>query len=1539
MGHISNFIRHRIGRIVELAQKNQINRYTSACRSHRSIPSNILLVSHVVALVNIFFDFSVFKIFLKVQNGIDRMNKKRIMVPILIVLFLLISTAIFPILFAVQLYGTMPAAVTDTYEWDPEEGRNNGLNGACRVNNSQFYLTVANGDTGSDTDGLARTIKVWNNNGTIKKSVVSTYRYDITDGMGANVRHISGTDKYVIAYRDIASTKTTFVTLQVWDTNGTINPSNIDTQECTYNGQFICLIGFTQNVFVVSYTEMITKYCWMESWWIGNDGLINGTQLDIQEIDATYGNFSSMCIIDSNTIGVTYHANSATGDYVLTTYNITSSGIITNTPADSWTFTTSPKGASSDGESNPVMNKIGSNVYDITYIDSDADVQTKTCTIANTGMITKSWIDTLLVFASIGTDYLETFVVQDSQISANGRGILGTTVQGDAAGYNYDGWMFTWNVTSAGVLDAAVIDSLEFDTADNKYFAHVEWVNQSKFLIIWSSSGSDGWSGTLNISKNWATPTFASSSPTNNSVGQALTSQCAITINDQNGDTMNLSWYSSTDGSSWTYRSHNNSVGNGTYYWTDTLAIAKNTIYYWKVTCCDSFYNVSNWYRFTTLTNNAPTISTIPSPTNGSTGISLNPSCKVWVNDSNAGDKVSAKWYTNKTGSWTLIKTYNGNLTGNSKTNYTFTNFNTASTKYYWRVVANDSYGGLDNHTFYFTTLSNNTAPTMDSFNIDTESGATAGWDWDNNDAQMDWATTDTDADPVTVYITYNKGSTARLPTIADYDYHVQQDDAADKDCNWETTAGWTDYDGPIYVRIIAYDGTTYSTTQINDTLAEGIDGTDPTGTIDAIADNVEPDTIEGDSVDAISGIISNDITIYDSTESNYWTGSVWGASTWLDCTGTTAWTYDSSGISWKSGHSILITLRIYNGANRVDIAADTEAFVTTSAGVYSGPYYVNDTFGSDDNNGSLTHPFKTIQKAVNVSTNGDTIYVMAGTYLPSTGRINIDDKNTANTWLTIRNYNNDYVIVDGTNCPHGLADVGGAYINATIEMTNSKYVRISGIKVNHSAAGGITLRTATISHIRIDNCTISNSSSFAFKANNGFNNITFEYNYVYNNFNDWSNHLMSQETISFENIKTFSINNNTIINNHAENIDMKGGCKNGEVCYNEINTTADYVWKVYANWGGLGVYLDARGVSSNISIYNNLIYGNVSGISINTETTGHYENISIYNNIVNITNTTGGKITVNGRMPLDISLSGTSTDITFKDIYVYSNTFRTDSKIDTTAGIIYISVKLTSSNLKRVHIVNNILYTDYIAAYNLPLLNVRKISLSDNIITINNNSFNRPPSRDIQCYWNGTQYTSATNPEKFGGEPVFTNPLFVDKNHGNFHLNSTSPCIDNGSSVLAPSFDFDDNPRPSGNGFDIGAYEYQSAFGVSISPSIWNGGFVPLGTSVCNNFSFWQNGTTTIDIVIGINGTNYTFVNYATWKTSGHDRYCANFTTNTWSTETSITPGYPFTSVLKNNFAPGSFNMGIRIWMPKTVSYANKREDFVMTLTVSQHT
>jgi len=76
-------------------------------------------------------------------------------------------------------------------------------------------------------------------------------------------------------------------------------------------------------------------------------------------------------------------------------------------------------------------------------------------------------------------------------------------------------------------------------------------------------------------------------------------------------------------------------------------------------------------------------------------------------------------------------------------------------------------------------------------------------------------------------------------------------------------------------------------------------------------------------------------------------------------------------------------------------------------------------------------------------------------------------------------NYNDDYVEINGSKCPHSHT------LQGTIEIWDSKYVHITGLTINYAAQGGITLWTGTCSFITINNCTISNCAAFAFKSFN----------------------------------------------------------------------------------------------------------------------------------------------------------------------------------------------------------------------------------------------------------------------------------------------------------------------------------------------------------------------------------------------------------------------------------------------------------------------
>jgi len=128
------------------------------------------------------------------------------------------------------------------------------------------------------------------------------------------------------------------------------------------------------------------------------------------------------------------------------------------------------------------------------------------------------------------------------------------------------------------------------------------------------------------------------------------------------------------------------------------------------------------------------------------------------------------------------------------------------------------------------------------------------------------------------------------------------------------------------------------------------------------------------------------------------------------------------------------------------------------------------------------------------------------------------------------------------------------------------------------------------------------------------------------------------------------------------------------------------------------------------------------------------------------------------------------------------------------------------------------------------------------------------------------------------------------------------------------------------------------STVDVNTSPTTWNAGTPNCGTNVTNNFTFYQNGTATVNVSIGFNNTNYTYVNWATYDAGGHDQYTANFTNDSWATEANIEPGFPPWSNVLNASVTGNtnFTFGVRIWVPKSVS-TDLREDFIVVIEVNK--
>jgi hypothetical protein len=111
-------------------------------------------------------------------------------------------------------------------------------------------------------------------------------------------------------------------------------------------------------------------------------------------------------------------------------------------------------------------------------------------------------------------------------------------------------------------------------------------------------------------------PIITNEGPSNQSTGITLTPQMNITVNDTDGESMTITWYSNSSGS-WQVFGTNSSVVNGTYHQTNANYTSTGKTYWWYVTVDDGLdINTSAIFHFTTTETAPPQVTS-----NASTGV------------------------------------------------------------------------------------------------------------------------------------------------------------------------------------------------------------------------------------------------------------------------------------------------------------------------------------------------------------------------------------------------------------------------------------------------------------------------------------------------------------------------------------------------------------------------------------------------------------------------------------------------------------------------------------------------------------------------------------------------------------------------------------------------------------------------------------------------------------------------------------------------------------------------------------------------------
>jgi hypothetical protein len=417
---------------------------------------------------------------------------------------------------------------------------------------------------------------------------------------------------------------------------------------------------------------------------------------------------------------------------------------------------------------------------------------------------------------------------------------------------------------------------------------------------------------------------------------------------------------------------------------------------------------------------------------------------------------------------------------------------------------------------------------------------------------------------------------------------------------------------------------------------------------------------------------------------------------------------------------------------------------IAMSVGAMGNTYYVAKT-GLDSNDGSLAHPWLTINHAASTAVAGDTVYVRSGTYNEYV--FDCYHSGTAGNPITFENYPGESPIIDGTGLAnpssnYGLLYIVGNYINwQGFEIRNSLIyegvyalhafqVNLSNLKIHAINGSGIAL--GDCSNMVIDTCELYNC------------NTNPQYD----------------ETIILSPAQNIEIKNCYIHDTGSAGIDCKGangdsGCNNISIHNNEICNLAN---------GSSGIYIDMQGINQNgFSIYCNKIHNCGNAITLGSEgNAATLTNTNIYNNLI-YNNTYGFQV-----QPYSFP----------KTVSIINNTFYNN--------LIGLGWDDTAANYQVNCVVrNNIVVST--TTYSL----IHYDYYAQGGVTIDHNLFYDAAGYNTQY---GTNYVI--------GNPLLTNPTT------DFSIPSNSPAVDAGSSANAPGTDYVGTVRPQNTGYDIGAYE-----------------------------------------------------------------------------------------------------------------------------------
>lgn len=424
--------------------------------------------------------------------------------------------------------------------------------------------------------------------------------------------------------------------------------------------------------------------------------------------------------------------------------------------------------------------------------------------------------------------------------------------------------------------------------------------------------------------------------------------------------------------------------------------------------------------------------------------------------------------------------------------------------------------------------------------------------------------------------------------------------------------------------------------------------------------------------------------------------------------------------------------------------------------------YYVA-TIGSDSNPGTLSQPWRTIQKAADTMAAWDTCIVLAGSY---SERVRVTSSGTSDGpisfWaqgtVTMRGFTvlADYVKLIGfdiTDTPDDWQDGWGFFVEGSNCVVEGNYV-------HYCTWGGILLYADPGDAPSTNNCIVRNNRLYRNSQTgitvNGRNHLV-EGNEIWGTIQYHPKMANPPGWVDADGMRFFGtghiIRRNYIhdITYHSpENVDPHIDC--------------------FQTWGPAYDITFERNVCANMEYLSP--WANGQGFMIQ-QLAAPVRNLTVKNCIIYA-----------------------FRDMNVRDcqgLAVVNNTFCANLHLEPE---LQFGVQLTMSPNATIR--NNIFYDAPHTHLNADDASLRGLSAGYN------------------CVWRSDGQSPGGDP--WPNDLWGVNPLFVNVAGGDFHLRAGSPCIDRGTALSQVTNDLDGVGRPQGPRYDIGAYEYVS--GRSVAPA-----------------------------------------------------------------------------------------------------------------------